>query len=98
MDLQKWEPPATVVDWVVAIEFLEHLHYPAYLARIMFAKARYGVVVTTPNSDVVNTLARDDDHVTGLTDTRLRLMGFQEVKALPLFTKVDDTLVAWRTT
>lgn len=101
-DLQHWVPPLAKLDVIVAIEFLEHLRHPGVLAEIMLQKAEKMVVVTTPNSAIVNTLKMDPDHVTALYEDDLYDMGFENVHSLPLFAGSewnprgdDDTLIGW---
>lgn len=103
-DLQYWVPPLTDIDVCVSIEFLEHIRHPERLVETMFDKAARLVVVTTPNSEVVDTLGMDDDHVTELRATDLYDLGFEHVTFQTLFPGsrynpggMPDTLVAWRT-
>lgn len=102
-DLQYWVPPLTQIDVCVAIEFLEHIKHPERLVQTMFDKAEKMVVITTPNSDVVDTLAMDEDHVTEIFATDLYDMGFDGVREHILFPgskwnpeSKPDTLVAWK--
>lgn len=104
-DLTFWQPPYAQIDWVVAIELLEHLQHPERLAELMFDKATKGVIITTPNSETVDTLRMDEDHVVALTQPLLEDMGFEYVDRHCLFpgnpylydeSKDDDTLVAYR--
>lgn len=104
-DLQYWVPPLTRLDVIVAIEFLEHIKHPERLVNTMFDKAEALVVVTTPNSEVVDTLAMDEDHVIALDKYDLRAMGFDGCTAHTLFPGskwnpdgLPDTLVAWKDT
>lgn len=103
-DLTFWQPPLTPIDWIVAIELLGHLHHPERLTDIMMDKARRGVIITTPNSQVVDTLA-----VRELWPYNLREMGFRHINAKTLSPgsyyrhahykgredEFGDTLVAW---
>lgn len=103
-----WAVP-TDLDWIVAIELLEHLTWPGSLVEEMLAKARRGVIITTPDSRHVDTLGMDDDHVTALTPADLNAMGLKWVDSFTLFPGTQwrtkgfesthgDTLVAWSLT
>ncbi|MEV5551918.1 acyl carrier protein [Streptomyces sp. NPDC052309] len=73
-DLDTWRP-ARPVGWYAALEVLEHLTDPEGLVRRMKESALKGVVVTTPNSDVVDVLAQDPTHVTPLDEKTLQRWG-----------------------
>lgn len=49
-------------DWMVCIETVEHMNKPFDLLRMLAARAKYGVVVTTPNPARTDVLALDSDH------------------------------------
>lgn len=74
VDLETWEPDHSR-EWFVALELLEHLAHPRRLVEAMKAKATKGVVITTPNPDVVDVLAMDSTHVTVLDRTLLESWG-----------------------
>ena len=104
-DLQYWRPPLTRIDVIVAIEFLEHIKHPGHLVETMLFKAERLVVATTPNSDVVDTLAMDPDHVIALNEQTLKALGFTHVDKAPLFAGSEwnpdgrpDTLIGWSLT
>ncbi|MGV9557565.1 phosphopantetheine-binding protein [Streptomyces sp. NPDC003401] len=73
-DLTTWRP-ARPVGWYAALEVLEHLADPEDLVRRMTESALKGVVVTTPNSAVVDVLAQDPTHVTPLDEKTLQGWG-----------------------
>lgn len=93
-NLEYWVPPRDY-EWVIGIEILEHMHDPRRLASQMMRAATKGVIVTTPNPDVVDVIAIDIDHVTPVSQRDLESWGF-EVKPVALFGKPDDSLLAWR--
>jgi hypothetical protein len=64
-DLEHWTPHIEA-DFFVAIELLEHLLNPFRLIKELEQTAKKGVVITTPNSAVVDTLAIDHTHRTPL--------------------------------
>lgn len=73
-DLLTWRP-ARAVGWYAALEVLEHLRDPEDLIRRMKERALKGLVVTTPNSAVVDVLAQDPTHVTALDEETLQSWG-----------------------
>jgi hypothetical protein len=66
LDLDRWVPPRRW-DWFACLEVLEHLASPMRLLDVMCDAAAAGVVVTTPNPDVVDVLALDPTHRTPVT-------------------------------
>lgn len=70
VDLETWKPPMRW-DWVAALEVLEHLEDPFRLLADLMSSALLGVVVTTPNPDVVDVLAMDPTHRTPITREQL---------------------------
>lgn len=92
-DLNVWEPPC-YSDFFVAIELLEHIHDPWRLVGLMEKLCHKGVVITTPNSAVVDTLAIDPTHVTPLYEEDFRKRGWQ-TKIDSIFCKPNDTIIAW---
>lgn len=74
LDLEHWVPPRCW-DWFACLEVLEHLADPMRLLNAMCDAAASGVVVTTPNPDVVNVLALDPTHRTPLTREQLASAG-----------------------
>lgn len=75
VDLERWTPPVRW-DWIACLEVLEHLHDPHRLLDALLEAAAKGVVVTTPNPDVVDVLAMDPTHVTPLSRGQLADAGF----------------------
>jgi hypothetical protein len=74
LDLDRWVPPRRW-DWFACLEVLEHLASPMRLLEVMCDAAASGVVVTTPNPDVVDVLALDPTHRTPLTRQQLASAG-----------------------
>ncbi|MGW2371728.1 hypothetical protein [Kitasatospora sp. NPDC001683] len=74
VDLETWVPPVRW-EWVAALEVLEHLQDPFRLLLDLMASATLGVVVTTPNPEVVDVLAMDPTHVTPITREQLATAG-----------------------
>ncbi|KDN85673.1 hypothetical protein [Kitasatospora cheerisanensis] len=70
IDLEVWSPPVRW-DWVACLEVLEHLENPFRLLAELMSSALHGVVVTTPNPDVVDVLAMDPTHITPITRQQL---------------------------
>lgn len=92
-DLQTWEPKVQP-DFFVLQETLEHLEQPfALLDRLA---PRKGLVLTTPNCEVVDVRACDPDHRSVVHPQRLTWRGFT-LERWGFFGKANDTLVAWRT-
>lgn len=80
-------------DYIICMETLEHLKEPErLLAQI---HARKGVVITTPNAEVVDVLAVDEDHVSVVKRDMLTSRGFT-TQEWSFFGKPRDTLVGWR--
>lgn len=73
-DLETWVPPLRW-EWVAALEVLEHLRDPFRLLSELMSSATRGVVVTTPNPDVVDVSAMDAGHVTPITRGELAAAG-----------------------
>jgi hypothetical protein len=94
VNLEFWTP-ARPVDWMVGIEIIEHMEDPERLVRAMVRGARKGVILTTPNPDVVDVLGCDRTHKTAVSTSDLLAWGFSSVP-MPLFGKAGDTLLAWR--
>lgn len=74
VDLNYWRPERQV-DFVVALEILEHLDDPARLVRELQAASK-GIVVSVPNPRTVDVLAIDDTHVTPISQGMLERWGF----------------------
>lgn len=93
-DLNEWTPPANPVDFYVCIEILEHLHNPFRLMDMLCSAARKGCVATTPNSEVIDTLAIDATHVTSLYEHHFRARGWK-TELRSFFCEIDDSILAW---
>ena len=74
LDLDRWVPPRRW-DWFACLEVLEHLANPLRLLEVVCDAAASGVVVTTPNPEVVDVLALDPTHRTPLTRQQLASAG-----------------------
>lgn len=74
IDLMRWTPPRPV-QWLAALEVLEHLDDPRAFVRMMQGCATKGVVVTTPNADSVDVLAMDPSHKSPLRRSTLEEWG-----------------------
>jgi hypothetical protein len=59
----------------------------------MIAKARRGVIVSTPNPEVVDVFACDETHVTAISRTFLEMAGMT-VEARSFYGQPDDSLFA----
>lgn len=93
-DFNTWEP-RDHTDWCVGIEVIEHVHDPQRLLHGMWIVARSGVVVTTPNPDVVDVAALDPTHYSQVSLSQFRQWGWM-AEPRPLFGKTDDTIIAWK--
>lgn len=96
-DLDRWDPSHedTFPDWMVAIEVIEHLHDPVRMVNVMKEFAIKGMVVTTPNPEVVDVLGMDRTHVTVVSPDDLAQMGLRYERAT-LFGTENDSLIGWR--
>ena len=80
-DLNTWTAPEGLsAEWVVCIQTLEHVHDPSRLFKELEKIATRGIVVTTPNSFVVDTLAVDPTHVYCLFQEDLEGFGCEVVQ------------------
>ena len=94
-DLEHWTPPRRA-EWFVALEIIEHLDNASDLVGQMQANANKGVILTTPNPDVVDVLAIDPTHKTVITRDMLHVSGFT-TELTELFGKDKDTILAYWT-
>lgn len=93
-DLNHWRPTERY-DWFVAIEVLEHLDDPYTLMQKLEAKANKGVIITTPNPEVVDVLDIDPTHVTPMHPHEFTLLGWRhEIRSF--FAKENDSILAWK--
>ena len=74
-DLDRWRPPRDV-DWVVALEILEHLLRPYDLIMRMKNKVNGGIVFSTPNPRTTDVFGMDDTHVTEIDRMAMHYLGF----------------------
>lgn len=80
VDFNEWVPDSDLkADFVVSIETIEHIDNPSRLVDIFKDIATVGIVVTTPNPEVVDVLAVDPTHVYPVWADELSLWG-AEVK------------------
>ena len=89
-DLNCWTPPRPV-DWVVALEIIEHLHNPVGLLGRLMKNVRIGVIVSTPNPRTTDVLGMDPTHVTVFTAEDLTRLGFT-VREESFYGQPDDSL------
>lgn len=68
--------PSASAEWYVCLETLEHVYDPEALVLAMQARATRGVVVTTPNADIVDVVAVDSTHVMPIHPADLERWGF----------------------
>lgn len=91
-DLETWTPPRTV-EWIVALELVEHLQRPFMALARWMPKATKGVILSTPNPLTVDVLAIDATHVTPVHREPLEVLGFH-VEARQFYGQPDDSLLA----
>lgn len=91
-DLQDWKPTVQP-DLYVLMEVLEHLPHPFRLLQRL--EPRKGILITTPNPEVVNVIAIDEDHRTEIHPNELITRGFQ-VERQSFFNRPGDTILAWK--
>jgi hypothetical protein len=99
-DLETWTAPLMSVGFCVCIEVIEHLQNPHRLISQMFWAAQRGLVLTTPNHEVVDVLRCDPTHVSVIPAQDLEDAAFT-VERHSWFHEQDnpgqlDTLLAWR--
>lgn len=79
-DLDFWEPQREV-DFVAALEILEHLYAPDRLVRALQANTRKAIAVSVPNPRTVDVIGIDPTHVTVITREMLEGWGFGVTEA-----------------
>lgn len=89
-DLDHYMPSRTV-DWVVALEIIEHLHQPVRLMQSLMKHARKGMIVSTPNPRTTDVLGMDPTHVTMFTAEDLTRLKFT-VQETSFYGQPDDSL------
>lgn len=85
--------PAADAHWYVCVETLEHVYDPEALVKAMQKRATKGVIITTPNADVVDVIAVDSTHVMPIHPQDLERWGFSVVKVNFNARDEHDTLV-----
>ena len=93
-DLDQWSP-VRKVEYIVALEVLEHLHNPVRLLRQMMAHATRGVLVSTPNPETVDVLAIDSTHVQPIARTMLEREGMLVEESSFYGQPADSLLGVW---
>lgn len=94
-----WWVPTHQAEWFVCLEVLEHLTEPFVLLSEMLRQATKGVVISTPNPDVVDVIAVDPTHVTPISIGELECRGMDiSTHTLNPGRGEGDTLFAWRYT
>lgn len=97
IDFNEVEPedylPKSHADFYVCIETLEHVYEPRKLAEAMLSRATRGVIVTTPNADIVDVIAADSTHVYAIHPEELKEWGFSVIKVTFNDRGEGDTLV-----
>ena len=84
--------PNAKADFYVSLETLEHVYDPDRLVRAMQQRATKGIVVSTPNPEVVDVLAVDPTHVISIWPRDLEAWGFRVVKSTLNARGEGDTL------
>lgn len=91
-DLEDWRPPRDV-DYIVALEVVEHVKDPAALIGKLQMAARRGIIISTPNPATTDVLGMDPTHKVAVGRYRLLAHGFT-VEARSFYGGVDDSLFA----
>lgn len=73
---QYWNPPREV-DWIVSLEFLEHIYQPHTLLQNMFGWADKGIVFSTPNPWACDVKAMDETHVSEIDRNVATALGYE---------------------
>lgn len=88
--------PTGSVDWIVAIETIEHVPAAMMIVPHLLGRASSGVVVSTPNGEILDVASLDPTHVDSYDTARLVALGlevegvtFSPDRAQP------DTLIGW---
>jgi len=93
VNLNTWTPDERY-DFIIAIEFLEHIHNPFMHLMMYRLFANKGVVITTPNPRTVDVLACDPTHVSVVTPDLLEFAKYEHSE-VSLFAKPADSLLGW---
>jgi hypothetical protein len=91
-DLEEWTSPRSV-DFMVALEVVEHVSDPARLINAMLTRARKGVIISTPNPETTDVLGMDRTHVSVVGRSRLESHGFT-VREESFYGQPADSLFA----
>lgn len=91
-DLETWFPPRRV-DYVVALEVIEHVRRPARLLAKLASAATRAVIITTPNPETTDVLGMDATHRSIVGRWQLEAHGFH-VEARSFYGEPDDSLFA----
>jgi hypothetical protein len=75
IDLNDWRP-VRPVEWIVALEIVEHLREPKHAMLRMQRTASKGVIISTPNPATVDVLGMDPTHVSMVTADDFCEFGF----------------------
>jgi len=94
-DLNNWHPRREV-DWIVALEIVEHLSDPLVVIERMKRFVRKGVIISTPNCDTVDVLGMDDTHVSIVTKKQLQEAKFVVWERAFYGTKNDSLFALYR--
>lgn len=89
--------PNSKADFYISLETLEHVYDPERIVRAMQQRAAKGIVVTTPNPEVVDVLAVDPTHVISIWPRDLEEWGFIVTKVTLNDRGEGDTLVGFWT-
>lgn len=88
-DLETWLPRP--VEYMVALEVVEHMRDPERLLAVMAIGATKGVVVSTPNPETTDVFGMDPTHKHEITRSWLESWGFK-VEARSFYGQPDDSL------
>jgi hypothetical protein len=95
IDARFWQPPRPA-DFVVALELIEHMRYPAHLMSKLKAYAKRAVIVSTPNPATTDVLGMDATHRSIITTDCLGRWGF-DVQEQSFYGQPADSLFGvWR--
>jgi hypothetical protein len=90
-DLETWTPSRDV-DFVVALELVEHLERPQRLVRALQEHSK-GIVISTPNPETTDVLGMDETHRTPIHRADLIDWGFT-VERRSFYGQPADSLFA----
>jgi len=94
IDLENWIPIVRF-DFVTGLEIIEHMRNPVRLIDMMKLSSRKGVVITTPNTDVLGedgVVSMDSDHVSPIYIKTLEHQGLN-VSERNFFGREKDSLL-----